>query len=162
MAIYMEFDSIKGSVTTAGYEGMIKLDFAYFGVYRKTNMTTGEMSSRESTIPKFSVIHMGKRVDSATPDIMKKVFSCRAGKQVKLHYVRTAEKQLNEYLEYTLENCIPAFHRVVALGTSTRAPIERLYLSYSSILISDIPRGTNNKALSSLRFGYDLNAAKSL
>jgi len=162
MAVYMEYEGIKGSVTAKGYEGMIKLDFAYFGMQRKISMEAGAMSNRESAIPKFSVIHMGKRVDSSTSAIMKQVFSSSAGKQVTLHYVRTGGNQLNEYLTYTLENCIPTYYKLVCLGTSKRTPLERLYLSYSSMLVSDMPRGANNKALSPLRYGYDLDKAKSM
>jgi len=163
MAVYMEYEGIKGTVTAKGYEDMIKMDFANFGVHRKINMKPGEMSNRESAIPNFSVIHMGKKFESSTPAILKQVFSGSAGKQVKLHYVRTSEKQLNEYLTYTLENCIPTYYQLIALGSGgSGMPVESLYLSYTSMLVSNTPRSVNNKALNPLRYGYDLDKAKSL
>ena len=41
MAIYMEYEGLKGNVTAAGYEGMIQLDFFAFGMNRKVRMQAG-------------------------------------------------------------------------------------------------------------------------
>lgn len=41
MAIYMEYEGLKGNVTAAGYEGMIRLDFAVLRATRDVSMAAG-------------------------------------------------------------------------------------------------------------------------
>ena len=62
MAIYMEYDGIKGNVTAKGYEGMIALDFVTLRVQRAINMKTGELVNRESSNPRFAVLETARQV----------------------------------------------------------------------------------------------------
>ncbi len=161
MAIYMEYEGIKGNATAAGYEGMIKLDFVQFGVQRAVSMKTGTMANRAHTLPKFSIVKTGKKLECSTPLMTQETYAGGAGKRVKLHFVRAGQSRLEETMTYTLENCLPAFYRLVATQRDGCVPVERLYLSYSAIEISQTVSGSNNKGLSTLRVGYDLATAKS-
>ena len=49
MAIYIDYEGLKGNVTATGYEGMIALDFFAFGVQRNISMQTGALANREFT-----------------------------------------------------------------------------------------------------------------
>jgi type VI secretion system secreted protein Hcp len=162
MAIYMEYEGIKGNVTAAGYEGMIKLDFVQFGVQRAVSMKTGTMANRAHALPKFSIVKTGKKLERSTPLVTQETYAGGAGKQVKLHFVRTGQGRLEETMTYTLENCLPTYYRLVATKREGCVPVERLYLSYSAIEISQTVTGANNKGLSTLRVGYDLATAKRL
>ena len=112
MAIYMEYEGIKGNVTAEGYQGMIKLDFAYFGIQREISMKPGELAKREYTVPKFSVLRTGKKLERSTPLIIKEAYAGSAGKQVKLHFVRTGGSKLEEMMTYMLENCLPTYYQL--------------------------------------------------
>ncbi len=162
MAIYMEYDGIKGNVTAKGYEGMIAVDFVAFEIYRKISMESGNVANREYTKPSFSIIVIGKRQDSASVGIYREAVAGSAGKQVKIHFVRTGKNQLQEYLTYTFEHCLPTFYRTVDTRRETSAAAERLYLSYSAIEVSYTDSGADNKTLSVQRHGYDLALAESL
>ncbi len=162
MAIYMEYEGIKGNVTAKGYEGMIALDSLVFGVHRNISMKTGEMANREGTKPSFSIIVIEKRLDSASVGIFREAVAGSAGKQVKIHFVRTGKNQFHEFLTYTFQHCLPTFYRTVDTRRETSAAAERLHLSYSGIEVSFTDSGADNKTLSVQRHGYDLALAKSV
>jgi type VI secretion system secreted protein Hcp len=162
MAIYMEYEGLKGNVTAAGYEGMIALDFLAFGIERKIGMEAGALANRESTKPAFSVLVTGKRFDGASLGILREAVGANTGRQVKIHFVRTGNHKLQEFMTYTFQRCLPTLYRIVDTRSETSAAAERLYLSYTSVEVSYTDSGADNKALGALRYGYDLAAARSL
>lgn len=162
MAIYMEYEGLKGNVTAKGYEGMVQLGFFKFEVSRQVNMKTGQLSNQEYTKPNFGVITMNKKLDGASPGLLREAVAGAAGKQVKFHFVRTGNNQLQEYLTYTFQHCLPVFFRLVGLKNEGGIPVERLYLSYTSVEVSYIDSGADNKMLSVQCHGYDLAEAKNL
>ena len=160
--VYMEYQGIKGNVTAAGYEGMIALDFYTLGVDREISMISGAMANRESSAPHFSVVVTGKRLDGASPGLLREAVAGAGGKQVILHFVRTGKKGLQEYMTYTFEGCLPVHFGTLDTRSETSAAVERLYLSYTSVMLSYFERGADNKIVSVHRYGYDLALAKSL
>lgn len=162
MAIYMEYEGLKGNVTATGYADMIALDFVAFSVQRAISMKAGELTNREFAQPKFSVLAMGKRLDSASIGIFREAVAGSAGKQVKIHFVSTGNNQLQAFLTYTFQHCLPTFYRIVDTHSETSAAAERLYLSYTTIEVSHNASGADNKSLGPSRYGYDLAAARSL
>ena len=158
----MEYGDIKGSVTAAGYEGMILVRAFKFEVLRNIGMETGALANREYGKPAFGVITLNKHMDSASPGIMREAVAGAAGKQVKIHFVRTGAKQLQENITYTFEQCLPVFFRLVALKHEGGIPAERLYLSYTSVQVSFTDSGADNKTLGVHRQGYDLALAKNM
>ena len=162
MAIYMEYDGIQGDVTAEGYQGMIRLDFAMFNSQRAIKMKPGQLANRESGLPKFSVLKTGKKLEFSTPSILNEAYSGSSGKQITLHFVRTGASTLDEVMTCTFANCLPTLYRVVATKRDGCVPVERLYLSYSAIEISQTFHVANNRAAQTLRYGYDLANAKSV
>ena len=162
MAIYMEYEGLKGNVTASGYEGMIQLDFFAFGLRRKVSMQAGELANREVAKPAFSIIATGKRLDGASTGILREAMAGSAGKQVKFHFVRTGSDRLQEFLTYTFKRCLPTFYRIVDTRSEASAAAERLYLSYTAVEVGYSDRGADNKTAGTQRLGYDLALAKSL
>jgi type VI secretion system secreted protein Hcp len=162
MAIYMEYEGIKGNVTADGYEGMIKLDFAWFGTRRSIKMTPGELSNRECVVPTFEVLKTGKKLEQSTPPILKQMCASTAGRELKLHFVRTGANQLQEIMTCTFAGCIPSFYRFVVTARDGAIPVERLYLSYSAIEISQKVHDASHKSTQTFRTGYDLATARFL
>jgi type VI secretion system secreted protein Hcp len=162
MAIYMEYEGLKGNVTAAGYAGMIALDFLAFGAERKIGMEAGALANRESAKPAFSVLVTGKRFDGASLGLFREAVAGSAGKKVTLHFVRTGGSQAEEFMTYTFHRCLPTHYSIVDTRSEASAAAERLYLSYTAVEVSYADHGADNKALDVLRYGYDLAAAKSL
>jgi len=129
----MEYEGIQGNVTAEGYQNMIQLDFAILGMSRAITMKPGEMANRESAIPRFSIIKTGKRLERSTVPIINEMFSAVTGKPVKIQFVRTGSNKLDEYMTYTLDNCIPSYYSFVATERDGCVPVESLELSYSAL-----------------------------
>ncbi len=146
MAIYMEYEGIQGNVTAEGYQNMIQLDFAVLGMSRAISMKSGEMANRESAIPRFSIIKTGKRLERSTVPIINEIFSATTGKLVKIHFVRTGTDTVDEYMTYTLDNCIPTYYSFVATERDGCVPVESLDLSYSALGISRTSSGAKGAA----------------
>jgi type VI secretion system secreted protein Hcp len=162
MAIYMEYEGIKGNVTAAGYQGMIQLDFFVLRTSREISMKVGLLANREIGLPKLGVIETGKKLDGAFTGVIKEVFSGSAGKKVKIHFVRNGQGQLQEFMTLSFNNCLPTFYRMVATSREGGIPAERLYLSYSAVEVTYSGSGADNKAQGPMRNGYDLVTATSL
>ena len=162
MAIYMEYEGLKGNVTAAGYEGMIRLDFAVLRATRDVSMTAGQLANREFTLPKFGVVETGKRLDGSTVGILRECVAGAGGKSVKLHFVYTGHNQLQEFMTYSFRHCLPTYYRCVATKREGGVPAERLYFSYSRVEVSYRTRGADNKTATTERVGYDVVAAKRL
>ena len=160
MAIFLEYEGIKGSVTTKGYEGMIKLDSARLGIRRSISMEVGNLKNRESTRATFEVFETTKRYDCSTIHLYQEALGGSKGKTVKIHYTKTREDTLETYLTIELTDCLPTLYKLVAIGYTNNAPAERLYLSYTSLIASYFPRDENNRIQSPIRGGYDLAQAK--
>lgn len=162
MALYMHYEGLKGNVTATGYEGMIALDFFGFGLKRHISMETGALANRETGKPTFRVITTGKRLDGASTGILREAVGGSAGKKVVVHLVATGSNGLNNYLTYTFHHCLPVLYRIVDTKSEASPAAERLYLSYTAVEVAYTDRGADNKALTTLRHGYDLAVAKNL
>ena len=161
MAIYLDYDGIKGNVTAEGYKGMIALRHFKFGVFRKISMKPGELSNRECTRPTFNTVAIEKYMDAATSGLFRESVAGSEGKQAVIHFVRTGNNKLIEYMTYTLENCLISDYLIYDTNFNI-VPHEKIQLSYSSLLISNTVRGANNRTQDTVRYGYDLAKAGSV
>lgn len=134
MAIYLEFDGIKGNVTAEGFKDQIALLSCNFGVSRGISMEPGNLSNREATRPSLSEISISKETDTSAIALFKESVTGDAGKTVKIRFVRTGADKVQEYLIYELENCLVSSYSISANGDDS--PIENLTLSYSKLLIT--------------------------
>jgi len=160
MAIYLEYEGIKGNVTADGYEDHIAVLSVEFGVGRGISMEAGNMSNRESTRPSLSEVVISKEADNSVTAIFKEAVTGNAGKTVTVKFVRTGADKVQEYMSYTLEDVLVSNYSMSA--TSEGEPIENIHLSYSKIMINYSDFDKTNKSGNPQRVGYDLHTAKPL
>jgi len=161
MAIYLDYEGIKGSVAAEGYKNMIALRHFKFYVFRNLSMKTGEMANRENAIPKFGTIDIEKRADASTIGLFRSSLTGSEGKRATLHFIRTGTDKLTEYMTYTLENCLISKYLIYDTEFN-KLPHEKIRLSFTSILISETVRNAENLPVKTLRSGYDLVKATKL
>ena len=161
MAIYMEYDGIKGNVTAEGYKDHVGVASFSFGVGRAISMEPGNISNREATRPSISEITITKEMDNASAALFKESVTGAAGKKVKLHFVHTGADKVEEFCTYELENCLVSSYSVSADG-GDGAPYENITLSFSKVLVNHVDADSTNKGGSPNRVGYDLETAKPL
>jgi type VI secretion system secreted protein Hcp len=160
MAIYLQYDGIKGNVTADGYKDHIAVESVGFGVGRGISMEAGNMSNRESTRPSLSEITLTKAADNSVTAIFKEAVTGSAGKKVVIKFVRTGADKVQEYMDYTLEDCLVSSYSMSA--SAEGEPMESISLSYSKIMINYSDFDKTNKSGNPQRVGYDLESAKPL
>jgi type VI secretion system secreted protein Hcp len=160
MAIYCEYEGIKGNVTADGYKDHIGVDSVQFGVGRGISMEAGNMSNRESTRPSLSEVTLTKVADNSATAIFKEAVTGNAGKKVVIKFVRTGADKVQEYMDYTLEDCLVSSYSMSA--SSEGEPMESISLSFSKIMINYSDFDKTNKSGNPQRVGYDLESAKPL
>ncbi len=160
MAIYLEYEGIKGNVTADGYKDHIAVLSVDFNVTRNISMTLGNLSNRETSRPNISQVTIIKAADSSCSALFNESVTGSAGKKVVIKFVRTGTEKVEEFLEHTLENCIISGYKFSA--NSEGQPQEVIHLSFSIILINYKDHDASNKAGSPKRVGYDLETAKPL
>lgn len=160
MAIYLQYDGIKGNVTADGYKDHIAVDSVQFGVGRGISMEPGNMSNREATRPSVSEVTLTKVADNSVTAIFKEAVTGSAGKKVIIKFVRTGADKVQEFMDYTLEDCLVSGYSMSA--TSEGDPVESITLSFAKIMINYNDFDKSNKSSSPQRVGYDLTTAKPL
>lgn len=160
MAIYLEFEGVKGNVTADGYKDHIGVLSFQFGVGRGISMEAGNMSNRESSRPSVSEVTLTKAADNSATALFKEAVTGSAGKKVVVKFVRTGADKVQEYMDYTLENCLISGYSVSADGEGE--PMETITLSFSKVMINYNDHDATNKSASPQRVGYDLATAKPL
>lgn len=160
MAIYLEYDGIKGNVTASGYEGCIAINSVNFGINRGISMVVGHLSNREISRPVITEVTLGKIVDGSVVAFFKEAVSGSESKNVIIKFIHTGENKVREYMSYVLENCLVSSYMIVAKDGSE--PTETIALSFSRVMVSYIDYDSKNKPGNPQHVGYDLVAAKRL
>jgi type VI secretion system secreted protein Hcp len=157
MAIYMQYEGIKGDVTTDGFKEWIDLSSMQFGVGRAITMTTGKAANRAHGAPSFSEITVSREFDMSSTGLLQSVVSGTDGKTVKIVIVETSGKDLKKYVEYELADVMVSSYSVSSGGG---VPSESISLSYTKITMSYTASDKAGKAGNVPRVTYDLATAK--
>jgi len=160
MAIFLEYEGVKGNVTADGYKDHIALKSVRFGVRRGISMEPGNMSNREATRPVVNQITVTKAADVSATALFKEAVTGSAGKKAVLKFVQTGTDKVQQFMDYTLENCLISGYWINAESQSQ--PEETVTLSFSKIMVNYSDFDASNKSTSPQRVGYDLATAKPL
>ena len=160
MAVYMEYEGIKGNCTADGYADHIVVHSFSFGVGRGISMEAGNMSNREASRPQLSEINITKLADNSATALFKEAVTGASGKKVVIKFVQTGADSVQEFMDYTLEDVLVSGYSVSA--DSEGDPMETISLSYSKIMVNYADFDKSNKSTSPQRDGYDLTTAKPL
>lgn len=160
MAIYIEYEGIKGNATAEGYKDHISVDSIQFGVGRGISMEPGKLSNREATRPTISEVTITKQADTSATALFKEAVTGSAGKKVVIKFVQTGSDKLVEFMTYTLEDVLVSGYSVSASSESD--PVESISLSFAKIMVNYNDFDKTNKSSNPQRVGYDLTTAKPL
>lgn len=160
MAIYLEFEGVKGNVTAEGYKDHIAVDSATFNARRNISMEPGHMTNREASRPAVSAMNISKRVDGSMVALFKEFMGGSAGKKATIKFVHTGSDKVQEFMSFTLENCLIGGYSLA--GSGEGHPTLTFQLSFSKILVNYSDLDAANKSSGPQRAGYDLSAAKLL
>jgi type VI secretion system secreted protein Hcp len=138
MAIYMEVDGIKGSVTTQGFEDMSELSSFQMGVSRNIGTASGGSTLRESSNPAVSEATVTKLADAASPELHNYALTGKLDKKVTIHFTTTTEGQVTEFQKIELENVgFSNFH----MSSGGELPMEAISLNFTKFTATHTPVG---------------------
>lgn len=160
MAIYIQYEGIKGNTTADGYKDHLTVSSMQFGVGRGISMEPGNLSNREATRPTISEITVTKVADTSSTALFKEAVTGSAGKKVVIKFVQTGTDKLVEYMTYTLEDCLVSGYSISA--DSEGDPMESISLSFAKVMVNYNDFDKSNKSANPQRVGYDLTTAKPL
>jgi len=160
VAIYLHYDGIKGNVTAKGYQGHIDILSFGYKIKRKISMEVGNLTNRESSNLQISTITLLKNLDNSVTGFFKEAVTGAAGKTAIIKFARTGSDKVQEYMDYTLENCLVSHYSSTA--SIYGKPSEVIILSFSKIIVNYTDYDATNKSGNPQRVGYDLATAKSL
>ncbi|MCF6257491.1 MAG: type VI secretion system tube protein Hcp [Gammaproteobacteria bacterium] len=160
MAIYLEYDGIKGNVTAEAYKNHIAINSVDFATCREISMEPGKLSNREVGIPILNEVSLSKTIDASVSQFFRASVGGSSGKKAVLRFVRTGSNNVEEFMSYTLENCLISRYDIEADDTGEME--ETISLSFSQIVVSYKDHNATNTAGSPQRTGYDLTTAKPL
>ena len=158
MAILLEYGGVKGNCTAEGYEDHITCLSAQFSIARNITMEPGNCSNRESTRPVISEMTLTKEADSSCTSLFKDACVGNKGTTATVKFVRTGADKVEEFMSYTLENCMISNYSISA--EAENHPYETICLSFTKITANYNDSDAGNAGGSPQRVGYDLEKAK--
>jgi type VI secretion system secreted protein Hcp len=159
MAIYMDYEGVKGNSTTDGFKDMIILESFSFGVSR--NVTTAQRTnlSREASEPSLSEITVSMSMAKHSAKMFVESVASDLKNKVVIHFTTTTDKKVTEYLVYTLTNVGVSHYSISA--SHDGIPSETVVLNYDTIQkkFSSMDPGVSG---SPEAVGYDLTKMKTI
>jgi type VI secretion system secreted protein Hcp len=159
MAIYMDYQGIKGSSTATGYSNLIVLNSFEFGVSRNITTTHGTAAAREASAPQLSQINVTKTMDKASPKLFAESVGGGLQNTVQIHFTTTTGNKVTEFLVYKLTN-VGLSSYSVGVGADGM-PVESLALNFAKIEMNFTGMGPDASG-SPAAVGYDLTLAKTV
>ncbi len=156
MAIYMDFDGVKGDVTTADYKGWIELNSFQFGVSRAVSSGAGG-ATRESSSPSISEIVVSKYLDSSSPKLYQDSLAGAFDTKVTIKMTSTTKNKVETFLTYELTDCGVSSYSQSSGGD---APVESLSLNFVKIMMTPTPLDKSGQIKKGDVVTYDLLALK--
>lgn len=160
MAIYMKIDGLDGSVTSKGHENWIELETFSTGLARHVSTEVGRVVNREGSVPHFSEVQISKRADKSSQLLFEKACKGAALPQVLIDICAT-DSDLKPYSQYKFSKVILSHYNDSAFGQD-HGSIEYIMLNFTQIEKTFTPRDIDNKPLSPVTAGYNLQRAEKL
>ena len=160
MSFYLQVKNINGSVTTKGHEQWIKLNSFDFDTQRNIFVKPGHVSDRECGIPNITDFIITKEVDKASPYLFE---ASLTGVSLGAAFIDVcgSSDDSNKYLQYVLSDVIISRYNINGIDNDKviEKPLETLHLNFTKIETKYIPRNSDNKPLSPIGAGYNIETA---
>ena len=127
MAIYMDYNGIKGDVEESGHKNWVELSSFKWGFGRNVSLQVGSGADREPSLPGFDAITIAKPNDVASGKLMQEALTGK-GVVAKIHWTRTSSNSAAVYLKLVLNNAIISSYD----QGGTDRPEETLQISYTA------------------------------
>ncbi|MEM6483547.1 MAG: type VI secretion system tube protein Hcp [Pseudomonadota bacterium] len=153
MSIYMKVPFAQGDVTATGFIGWIELETLQFQVDRSLSMETSSTSNHPTSLPKFSLFTVTKKIEDSSGGLFEQAVKGMSGHDIEIAVVETGNAP-KEYARYTLRDAYLSHYSVDA---SQAFLAERVSFAYSYIQAEYKPHNRQNTGASKITTMYELN-----
>jgi type VI secretion system secreted protein Hcp len=159
MALFMEYNGIKGDVTESKHKEWIEIHSLQFGAGRAITTPSGATAGRECSVCSVSEITVSKPMDKASQMLMREsMIGAVPGKKVVIEQVTTGQGNKAETtLKLELENCMISGYSVSSGGDR---PQESLSLNFTKITYTLAQGQTTGDLAQPAHNYYDLSLAE--
>jgi type VI secretion system secreted protein Hcp len=156
MAIYIDFEGIKGDATHQKHEKWLDIDSLQWGVGRAIMTPTGSAQNREASEPSVSEVTFTKSMDSSSALLFQAACAGHVGKLVTIDLVTTGNPS-DLYMQYKLHNALVSGYSV---STGGERPSESVSLNFTKIEMKYQQFDEKHKVVNNFPASYDLAATK--
>lgn len=155
MAIYMQFEGIKGDATQGKHQDWITINSFQFGAGRGIGTPVGAAQNREASEPSISEVIVAKDLDSASLLLFQECCVGKDAKNVTIDFC-TTDNEGAPYLQVVLTNTLISGYSVSSGGDK---PTESITLNFTKIDINETGGNAKNGAGNPVKVSYDLAKA---
>jgi type VI secretion system secreted protein Hcp len=156
MAIYIDFEGIKGDATHSKHKKWLDIESLQWGVGRAIMTPSGSAQNREASEPSVSEVTVTKRMDSSSALLFQEACAGNAGKKVTIDLVTTGDPG-DIYMTYTLHNALVSGY---SISTGGDRPTESVSLNFTKIEMKYTQFDEKNKVVNNFPASYDLATTK--
>ena len=120
-------------------------------------MQTGANLNRFNALPSFSGFELTKHKDAASHALLESVCIGKVFPEIDIHQCTTGAT-ISAYAKYRLSNATVA--NIYEVASSTHRPVEVIDLAYTKIETTYVPRDQNNRAMSPVSSGYNIETGQ--
>ena len=152
MAIYMQYEGIKGDVTEDGHKDWIECNSISLSAFREANTSTGQSSQRQGSHVSLSDLTLTKPMCMGSPHLFQ-ASVVGGAKKVTIHITRTGETDQTNYLEMILDKCCVTGHTTNSDGVTH---METLTLNFLKIDMKYKPAKPDGKTGDPIPVSFDI------
>ncbi len=152
MAIYINFDGIKGDATHSRHKQWLDIESLQWGAGRAIMTRSGSAQNREASEPSVSEVTITKRMDSSSAQLFQAACAGNEGKTVVIHLVTTGDPG-DVYMTYTLHNTLVSSYSV---STSGDTPKESVSFNFTKVEMKYTIFDGAHKPVNNFPASYDL------
>ena len=154
---FMKIDGVAGESTDDKHKG--EIDIMSFSWGETQQGSHGGGGGGGAGKVQMQDLHFTKKVDKATAPLF---LACAVGSHLKSVVIvaRKAGKTQQEYLKYTLSDCLVSSYQVGG-SQGDVVPMEQISLNFAKIEIEYKPQKADGTLDAAAKAGYDLKAQKS-
>jgi type VI secretion system secreted protein Hcp len=131
MALYVQFDTIPGNVTTTGWEKWIEVTSFQWGTSRGIGTAARGSTSRESSEPSVSEIVVTKPTDVASTKLWRESVGGLLNHKVVISFTTTNANNPVEYLNLELTNTAVSSYSISSGGD---IPMESITFNFTKVM----------------------------
>lgn len=162
MAIYMKADTLKGNVTTEGYEDWVDcIELNFSGITSQIQQYIGSNMDRVVNHPCFGDISIIKYIDRSSIALFEHAHSRNVFKKLEIHSVNTSDP-IFTFAKLSLMDAIICHYSESSSCQLNSKPREHITFSYTAIEKTYIPKNPDNTPGSPIISGYDLSQGEAM